>query len=87
MPPSVPAWLAPPRPDVVCLQETKQTDDAFPALDFHAQGYASVHHGEGRWNGVAIAARCGVSRLRKRHIHVADGLCPGHFLLASANST
>lgn len=53
-------WLDIAEPDVVCLQETKATDDAFPALDFHARGYASVHHGEGRWNGVAILSRVGL---------------------------
>jgi exodeoxyribonuclease-3 len=35
-------------------------DDAFPALTFHAMGYESVHHGEGRWNGVAILSRVGL---------------------------
>jgi exodeoxyribonuclease-3 len=56
----VTAWLDIAQPDVLCLQETKQTDDAFPALDFHARGYASVHHGEGRWNGVAVLSRVGL---------------------------
>src|SRR5262249_8723892 len=40
------------QPDVLCLQETKLSDDAFPALDLLGRGYESVHHGEGRWNGV-----------------------------------
>jgi exodeoxyribonuclease-3 len=53
-------WLDIAQPDVLCLQETKQTDAAFPALDFHGRGYASVHHGEGRWNGVAILSRVGL---------------------------
>jgi exodeoxyribonuclease-3 len=53
-------WLDYAEPDVLCLQETKQSDAAFPALDFHARGYASVHHGQGRWNGVAIVSRVGL---------------------------
>jgi exodeoxyribonuclease III len=53
-------WLGIGQPDVLCLQETKLTDDAFPALDFHARGYDTVHHGEGRWNGVAILSRVGL---------------------------
>ncbi|HEY8525073.1 MAG TPA: exodeoxyribonuclease III [Acidimicrobiales bacterium] len=53
-------WVDAVQPDVLCLQETKATDDAFPALDFHGRGYASVHHGEGRWNGVAIVSRVGL---------------------------
>ena len=48
------------QPDVVCMQETKLADTAFPAMAFSALGYESVHHGEGRWNGVAILSRVGL---------------------------
>jgi len=54
-------WLDQRRPDVVCLQETKIADDAFPALELLARGYEAVHHGEGRWNGVAILSRVGLT--------------------------
>ncbi|NLD76892.1 MAG: exodeoxyribonuclease III [Acidimicrobiales bacterium] len=57
----VEAWLADVAPDVVCLQETKLADAAFPALSFQALGYESAHHGEGRWNGVAILSRVGLT--------------------------
>ncbi len=53
-------WLEAFEPDVVCLQETKLADDAFPALAFEALGYESFHHGEGRWNGVAVLSRVGL---------------------------
>ena len=53
-------WLAEVEPDVVCLQETKLADAAFPAMTFQSLGYESVHHGEGRWNGVAILSRVGL---------------------------
>ncbi len=53
-------WLERFRPDVLCLQETKMADDAFPALTFEALGYEAFHHGEGRWNGVAILSRVGL---------------------------
>ena len=53
-------WLDIAQPDVLCLQETKLADEAFPALEFHARGYDTVHHGEGRWNGVAIVSRVGL---------------------------
>jgi exodeoxyribonuclease-3 len=53
-------WLAYALPDVVCLQETKLSDDAFPALAFSALGYDSVHHGHNQWNGVAILSRVGI---------------------------
>jgi exodeoxyribonuclease-3 len=39
------------------MQETKLADDDAPADAFAEAGYALAHHGEGRWNGVAIASR------------------------------
>ena len=47
--------------DVLCLQETKVAEDLFPHLAFAALGYETVHHGQGRWNGVAIASRVGLA--------------------------
>ena len=58
--PRVEAWLAEMEPDVICLQETKLADKAFPALTFRALGYDSVHHGQGQWNGVAILSKIGI---------------------------
>jgi exodeoxyribonuclease-3 len=54
-------WLADMQPDVLCMQETKLADDAFPALTFAALGYEAVHHGQGQWNGVAILSRVGLT--------------------------
>ncbi len=51
------AWLAQAEPDVVCLQELKAGQEAFPADALRALGYAAVWHGERSWNGVAILAR------------------------------
>jgi exodeoxyribonuclease-3 len=53
-------WLAEVQPDVVCLQETKVADAGFPAMAFQTMGYTAAHHGEGRWNGVAILSRVGL---------------------------
>jgi exodeoxyribonuclease-3 len=53
-------WLSDIAPDIVCLQETKLADSAFPQLAFEAAGYAAAHHGEGRWNGVAILSKSGL---------------------------
>jgi exodeoxyribonuclease-3 len=53
-------WLDRARPDVLLMQETKLADGDVPALEFRLAGYALAHHGEGRWNGVAIASRCGI---------------------------
>jgi exodeoxyribonuclease-3 len=58
--PKVEEWLAYAQPDVVCMQETKLADGAFPAMAFHALGYEVAHHGNGRWNGVAILSRVGI---------------------------
>lgn len=43
--------------DVVCLQETKCTDEQFP--DFSDTGFAQAHHGNGAFNGVAVLSRLG----------------------------
>ena len=53
-------WLDRARPDVLLMQETKLADADVPADVFTQAGYELAHHGEGRWNGVAIASRCGI---------------------------
>jgi exodeoxyribonuclease-3 len=53
-------WLGRARPDVLLLQETKLADAEAPVDVFRGAGYELCHHGEGRWNGVAIASRCGI---------------------------
>ena len=55
--PRVLEFLGEHTPDVVCLQETKCEDAAFPADELAAAGYHAVHHSAGRWAGVAIVAR------------------------------
>jgi exodeoxyribonuclease III len=49
-------WLERVRPDVLLMQETKVTDDDAPFEELARHGYQLAHHGEGRWNGVAIAS-------------------------------
>jgi len=56
-------WLDERRPDVVCLQETKLTDDAFTELlgkELADREYEVAVHGEAAWNGVAILSRVGL---------------------------
>jgi exodeoxyribonuclease-3 len=56
-------WLDERQPDVVCLQETKLTDEAFRELlgaALEERGYAVALHGEATWNGVAILSRVGL---------------------------
>jgi exodeoxyribonuclease III len=50
-------WLATAQPDVVCLQELKCEDRAFPVAAIEAAGYGAVWRGQRTWNGVAILAR------------------------------
>ena len=54
-------WLGRAAPDVLLLQETKLSDADAPVMAFAMAGYDLVHHGEGRWNGVAIAIRSGMT--------------------------
>jgi len=54
-------WLQSAQPDVVCLQETKQTDDVFPAEALRAAGYDSAFSGQKTYNGVAILSRLPMS--------------------------
>lgn len=58
---AVELWLDRVRPDVVLIQETKLSDADAPVMPFGMLGYELVHHGEGRWNGVAIASRVGAT--------------------------
>ena len=50
-------WLDDVKPDVLCMQETKCTDDKFPALVFHERGYRCQLFGQQSYNGVAILTR------------------------------
>jgi exodeoxyribonuclease III len=50
-------WLERNQPDVLCLQETKCTDDQFPWIAFEAIGYRIRFAGQKGYNGVAIASR------------------------------
>ncbi len=55
--PQVLDWLAAHPVDVLCLQETKLTDDRFPASELAAAGYEAVFSGQPTYNGVAILCR------------------------------
>ena len=55
--PQVLDWLAAAQPDVLCLQETKLTDENFPAAGIQAAGYEVVYSGQKTYNGVAIISR------------------------------
>lgn len=55
--PLLEAFLREHAPDILCLQETKTTDDRFPYRELEALGYRSVHYGQKTYNGVAILTR------------------------------
>jgi exodeoxyribonuclease III len=76
--PRVLEFLNDQRPDVVCLQETKVTAEAFPAGALAEAGYTAHHHSGGRWAGVAILARDGVG--------LEGGICglPGELVAGEA---
>lgn len=54
---SVMRWLDDVKPDVLCMQETKCTDDKFPTLVFQERGYQCQLFGQQSYNGVAILTR------------------------------
>jgi exodeoxyribonuclease III len=59
-------WLEQRQPDVVCLQETKLSKDAFEELlgeDLAGRGYALALSDEAQWNGVAILSRVGLEEI------------------------
>src|SRR5262245_66329808 len=65
------AWLAERGPDVVCLQETKCVDEAFPREPLEALGYNVAVHGQKGFNGVAVLSKSPldeVSRSEERRV-------------------
>lgn len=58
-------WLGTAEPDVLCLQELKCAEDAFPFDEVGELGYEIAAHGTGRWNGVAVLSRVGLIDVRR----------------------
>lgn len=58
-------WLAANQPDVLCLQELKCEDKAFPLAEIQAAGYQAVTNGQKTYNGVAILTREAVSDVQR----------------------
>ncbi|RKT87603.1 exodeoxyribonuclease-3 [Saccharopolyspora antimicrobica] len=58
-------WLGTAEPDVLCLQELKCAEDAFPYDEIGALGYEVAAHGTGRWNGVAVLSKVGIEDVRR----------------------
>jgi exodeoxyribonuclease-3 len=65
-------WLAENPVDVLCLQETKLTDDKFPVAEINAAGYQVVFSGQKTYNGVAILAKTPITDVVKNNPRYQD---------------
>lgn len=65
--PQVLQWLESNTVDVLCLQETKLTDDKFPLAEIEAAGYHVVFSGQKTYNGVAIISRHAITDVQKNN--------------------
>jgi len=81
--PRVEEWLAYAAPDIICLQETKVADTAFPAMAFQGLGYETAHVGEGQWNGVAILSRVGIDDVSAGFTDGGDPASDGRLVWAT----
>jgi exodeoxyribonuclease-3 len=72
-------------PDIVCLQELKAADEAFPIMAIRAAGYDAVWHGQKSWNGVAILARGGAPQEVRRGLPGADDDSHSRYLEATVH--
>src|SRR6478736_5601832 len=70
--PQVLQWLATSEVDVLCLQETKLTDDKFPVADIEAAGYQVAFTGQKTYNGVAILSKHPMSEVVKNNPRFED---------------
>src|SRR6516165_11142630 len=73
------------RPDVVCLQELKAPDAAFPINDIQAAGYGAIWHGQAAWNGVAILAKGMDPRESRRGLPGDEGDTHSRYLEGAAH--
>jgi exodeoxyribonuclease-3 len=95
--PNLLAWLERARPDIVCLQELKAADEAFPQAALRKAGYHALWRGQKTWNGVAILCRKppiltrnslpgDLGDTQSRYIEAAiDGLLVGCLYLPNGN--
>lgn len=70
--PHVLQWLTDHPVDVLCLQETKLTDDKFPAAEIQAAGFHVVYSGQKTYNGVAIVSRLPIDDVVRNNPHFED---------------
>ncbi len=70
--PHVIDWLNQSKPDVLCLQETKQEDSKFPYQALLEAGYQAVHIGQKTYNGVAILSRQPLTEIQRNLPNLSD---------------
>lgn len=70
--PQVLQWLADSPVDVLCLQETKLTDDKFPIAEIEKAGFQAIYTGQKTYNGVAILSKHAMSEVVKNNPHFED---------------
>lgn len=71
--PQVVDWVEKNSPDVLCLQETKCTDERFPRSTFEALGFTVATHGAGGRGGVAMLSRLGLDDI---HLGIPGAVAP-----------
>lgn len=70
--PQVLQWLANNPIDVLCLQETKLTDDKFPLEEIEKAGYQAIFTGQKTYNGVAILSKYPMSDVVRNNPRFED---------------
>jgi exodeoxyribonuclease III len=83
--PNLREWLKQAAPDVVCLQELKATDDAFPMAAIQDAGYGAIWHGQKAWNGVALLARGGTPKETRRGLPDAGADSHSRYIEGTVN--
>ncbi len=70
----VTGFLEKSNPDILCIQETKMENGQFEKIrcEFTALGYSVFHHGNGPWNGVAVASLANDSEIIQRGFQGED---------------
>ena len=70
--PQVLQWLEANPVDVLCIQETKLTDDKFPQAEIEAAGYQVAFTGQKTYNGVAILSKHPITAIQKNNPQFED---------------
>ncbi len=78
-------WLDVAQPDVVCLQELKAEDRAFPIAAIEVAGYGAVWRGQRTWNGVAILARGATPVITRRALPRGSADDQARYIEAAVN--